>query len=241
MTPPPAEADYARRHVAIRWALTLAEPLLPPDTADSHRRDFAAQCETEPEWSRTLLAGIIADIGATLIEHDVWRSVSARAGDLTVGANPPEQTGATRADGQRFGTSADFDDLVEQQILGDMTLDLAFSPVARPATPEASAVIAFSFDGWQATSAALAEVADSGTAVYDIGTEATRWLTHRRRCHGLYDDTFVYECAWTWGWRADKVAADGDWVDSEEERDFAIRRLAESSVASTLEGRSEAP
>jgi hypothetical protein len=198
---------------AVRWAAGLTEPLLPTlarVAADDAMRQHAA---ADARWAVTLFGGALADVLTTLPPEDPWRHLSARIGDLTIGAPPRTDPGPgawrrNRRGGRRaFGTWWDAADLAGPVPGGDVRADPGIAALADPLTPQAAAVLAFAARGRAEAHSSVAAAGPAGVTVFEAAAEALRWAVHRRRAYRGPGDLWPVEAVTVWAAHAEDPAA----------------------------------
>lgn len=236
----PEKSGADGRAPVARWVITLSEPLLSTRrraVADEAMARFIAR---NSHWATAWFAGYLCDVTATLPPEDPWRRLSAtldlpalsRSNDADdqesrlvlengEGAKPPVSTGAVNHDGSRFGSLADFTDLVMGE-LGAADLDLGLAAVADDLDDLTAAVIGFSASNPGAMESVLAkiyhhlwlaefsgeegeDVRPAGEVFLGVVGGALRRLIHRRRAYTGADDPFPSVVGFAWMARADRI------------------------------------
>lgn len=196
-----------RRDKAVGvWVPCVLEPLVALEHRARAEAELIEVCVVSPVWAMSFWGGVIADLACTLPEVDVWRAYSARAGDETLGPNPPAWTGALGEDGVPLGRWDDFLSFFMGPVADvDEDVDLAMAVV--PLDLPAGALIAFGFAGWRrCTLAARAVSAEVGSERFARSAlDAFRWASYRRRAWmggPQRSDTFPANSVYTWAARA---------------------------------------
>lgn len=151
---------------AVRWIVSLVEPLLSDANRTTVTRGMVALTEDRPEWVVVYLTGLLHDLMHTLPEEDPWRHLSAlidldqvRSGLPTRDRDQrlarrssrhrvlPSRTGALLvspdAEPRPFGTAADASDLVAPGA-GDPSTDVGTAALATNLSPLGAALLAMS-------------------------------------------------------------------------------------------------
>jgi hypothetical protein len=195
-----------------RWAISLVEPYIPFATAMKREEAFIRWTRENREMAAHWFSGVITSIAMGLPPNDPWKNIDARLGKVASGENPPDSDGATRGDGERFGTVADGTDLCVP-LLPDASLDVALVAISDDLTDQQAAFLALAMRlKRDECTAALIEVDD----IANVAIPALRWALWRRRALRNGDDYDEHPLAVMLAWigRA-QTLADGGEVDEE--------------------------
>ncbi|PWJ25682.1 hypothetical protein ATK17_1818 [Branchiibius hedensis] len=225
--------------VAVRWILTMSDPLIPPGYRERMDAQMSAQISVQPQWGSFFLGGAISDLIHTLPSEDPWRSISARFGDHAIGDKAPGFDGAVTDDGAPFGTYLNALD-VSGQVMAYPEIDpglIAFAQDLMPASCYALACGALSHtEAAEALRAALVPLGSydagdddqqdavgaavihpevppegSGALLVEAGLPALRWAAARRRSYlDSFDDGYLFEVLARWSHLAGRLAAGED-------------------------------
>lgn len=247
----PAPSD-----AATAWSMTLVEPLLPDRLRFELDEQMAFVSRRRPSWSAAFFGGTLASIVQTLPPNDPWRHLDARVGNITVGDNPPEITGARHTVGARtgegFGIWRDGLDIVPL-VFEDPVRDVALAALSQPLSSTSAALIALSGQGWEPSITAhraaytIAVPADdatpssvtypekwksgaAGMSLYRHASEALRWAIWRRRAYGITDDPYVVESAFRWAVRADRIILKEKWNTAEVSAEIRAEAITDPQV-----------
>ncbi|GAB3176057.1 hypothetical protein GCM10027059_50330 [Myceligenerans halotolerans] len=244
---PPDDPAAGFRDGVARWAVQQCEPLISGAARISAEAKLVELTQEAPRRTTVWFAGVLADQVQTLPPDDPWQNLSARFGDLTCGTAPPATDGAVSAAGA-FGTIADGADLVPSTFPSPMT-DVGLAALTDPLCPCAAAVLAFAGNGWSETSQALtavhAQFADTDGAaaaaacLVATGGDALRWALWRRRVYGEPGDDWFLASAFSWTWRAERLAT-GDPLPPDEVADITTALEDETITVTYAELRAAA-
>lgn len=246
------EQGFRPQDAAASWALTMMRPLIHPRRRALFEGHMAEAFDTAPVFCQTYVAGVLTCIVATLPNNDPWRHISARAGDLVAGQQPPPSDGVIRDDkARRFGTWRDATDVIIP-VFAEPESDPSLAELVVPLSPEGGLLMAAAGRGdWRATRDMMAalsaqlgagiddfgrsHIGSLGAMSRDVAREAIAWSLHRRLSYG--GDVYSEEILLRWTVLATRVAlTEGQAKDPE----FAAahRRAAEltdEEVRTTIE------
>ncbi len=209
---------------------TLVEPLLSTNQRIKQEIDFRDVARHDARWFATYTGGLLAGVAMSLPYVDPWRTVEI------------DKEGVAKwPDGRLFGTPNDAADILRSiPELEDTGVDPTTLALEEGLAPDAAALIAIAFNGWQPTSDALLDThhRGDGDAMFDRATHSIRWTEHRRRAYrpeafDVWLDHLSLE--WT-GW-ADNICngESVEWIDEEIEVGASRERDALAAIARDLE------
>lgn len=168
-------SEPAPSAVAVRWSLTLIEPMLSGRQRRRFESDFARLARTHSLWFDLYVAGVLHGLAGSLPLDDRWRQLA------------PLGRTAVRPDGGLFGDRSDFDDLLGPADLADLAELNPLTVVAEdPLDSLSGSFIASSFTSLDGAKRVLAEersAAPSSDHLCESVEGAVRWLAFRRRSY----------------------------------------------------------
>lgn len=225
--------------VAVRWILTMTDPLIPPGYRERMDAQMSAQISVQPRWGSFFLGGAISDLIHTLPDDDPWRHISARFGDYAIGDKAPGFDAAVTADGSPFGTYLNALD-VSGQVMAYPEIDPGLISFAQDLSPAGCYALASGALSHQEAAKALLDalvpfgaydatedhqqdamvtavihpevpLEGSGALLAEAGLPALRWAAARRRSYlNSFDDGYLFEILARWSHLAGRLAADED-------------------------------
>ena len=180
----------SRSATAVRWSITLLEPLLTTEQRIEFESEFLELARLNRDWFDVYSASVLYGIVASLPTKDPWRSVVI-VGDHLDGAT------AQWPGGIHFGDSHDADDVtmpmdeLERVGIDPLTLALEHGLVS-----DAAVSLIVAFRGWRDARSSLAAIRtrSGDESAFEGATEAIRWAEHRRRSYrpGVFDSWFEF-------------------------------------------------
>lgn len=232
-----------------QWAHVLHEPYLPARRR-AHLETGLTQAHAEqPQQVQLFFAGFVSDILLTLPERDVWRNLSARYGDCTVGSAPPVSDGAVTPAGGRFGTWRDAVDLTPLVYASPFD-DRNLIALVDDLSPAAAAIVAAAGFGYRMCLTMIEAVYAGGAPrvedsvvdmftrqsfieasdkqfVLDACVDAARWVLHRRRGYTGPVDDWPEDAVSRWAWRATRGEKVRGWKDADVAAEISLFQITQ--------------
>jgi hypothetical protein len=227
----------------------LCEPLISTQDRVELDSQMSEIGHASAEWLNTWFAGMLASTVRSLPAEDPWRRISAafypKQGQPHVytydSVDPPQVTGS-RSKGKAFGTRRDHTDMIIPEF-NDWLADLQLAAVTKEIDDWSAALIGFAGGGFSGTLKALeamcSEIVDERKVkldpatrdLFEISSEALKYVIHRRREYVGLDDEFVWSKGFQWITRTDQILSGREFSESDLDDDIEESKVADGDYS----------
>jgi hypothetical protein len=233
---------------AARWAVAQCEPLIPTRRRIQLDEQMLTLVLEQPTWACAWFSGIIADHLQTLPAEDPWRNLTVNLGpdfDMKRPNSSIVNQGEWKTNvgpyagpvqlpsGEPFGLESSWSDLLLVES-SDLSIDTATAAVDEEISEEAQVMLAFAAQGWRkpfdysrALFAQRSQTDRLAAAInlFEAGSDALRWVLHRRRVYTGMEDTMPLLSMFVWITTADFISESKPWPEADNRKFIADEKL----------------